>query len=337
MRPDEIDMKQVDMIRNVWEHFKLQVFRCERIQDTSANVYCLCTDSGSFALKEYPSGTKYETIELETEVCAFLNGKGYTVPKHLIDREGHKIVTFENRYFTVYSWIPGKRQPFHSGTQKQSVQCAELYGRLVHSLKDFPRQLTRKESFNRSRDSIDQSICQHQALISVLDDVSVKEELQTKVELLYRLKEERWEGFEFITWAKSHGDYSSYQILFDGENISGLLDFTSLREMPVIFELFRSFLYLSKGFEEGLPDMPEFAEYLKKYEKFEKLNTYDIQFAVRCYYLRILKSVFGYQQYSINPRNHRYLHLGQELYKQCILIRDNERQLTTQLYEAMYG
>ena len=337
MKTDNVYMKQLDIGKVLWRHFNMQVFKCQILPDTSSNVYYLETNRGIFALKEYPAGTALETIELEIEVCAFLSVKGYAVPKHLPDVSGRKIIGFERHYFTVYPWIAGCRQSFHSGTHTQSLQCAELYGRLVRSLEGFPIQLKRKAAFDRSDKAVDKSMQEHEEISSVLKNDPVKRELQTKIQFLYELKEEKWEGFELITWKNSHGDYSSYQILFEGEFISGLLDFTSVKHMPVIYELFRSFLYIRRGFEDGFPDMREFAEYLKCYEKYEKLNVYDIQFAVRCYYLRILKTVFGYEQYALNPENVRYLHLGQDLYKQCVIIHDNESKLTEQLCEAMYG
>lgn len=335
MEIGDVCMNKLDIAKILLSDFKIKVFGCKRIPDTSSKVYCLDTNKGMFALKEYPTEVALETIVFETEICSFLTLKGYTVPEHIQNISGMKIIPFGNHYFTVYPWILGVRQPFHSGTIRQSLQCAELYGRLVRSLEEFPVLLKKKEAFNRSDEAIDKSIREHEKILLIAEDDSIRRDLRTKLEFLHKLKAEKWKGFECITWKNSHGDYNSYQILFEGEIVSGLLDFTSVRRMPVIYELFRSFLYIRRGFEDGLPDMREFAEYLRSYKKYESLNIYDIQFAVRCYYLRVLKTVFGYQQYIVNSENVRYLRLGQDLFKQCVLIHDNEEQLTACLCKEM--
>lgn len=275
MEADDICMKQLDIVKILWSIFKIRVLGCRRLPDTSSKVYCLDTDIGMLVLKEYLPEIAIETIALETEICSFLTEKGYTVPRHMQDISGRKIFPFRGHYFTVYPWISGSRQPFHTGTRRQSLQCAELYGKLVRSLQVFPAQLKRKEAFDRSNEGIDKSIWEHEKILSTVGDDSIRRDLWTKLGLLHKLKEEKWEGFERITWKTSHGDYSSYQILFEGEKVSGLLDFTSVKQMPVIYELFRSFLYIGRGFEDGLPNMREFAVYLRQYEKYETLNAYD--------------------------------------------------------------
>lgn len=337
MEIDHTCISPLEIVEFLWIHFQIRVFSCRKLADTSSNVYCLETNNKRLVLKEYPADTPMETISLEIDMCSYLTQKGFTVPTHIQDLSGRSIIPFKGHYFTVYPWIPGNRLPFHTGSLKQSLQCAQMYGKLVYALRAFPTPLRRKDAFDRSAAAIEKSIREHETILNAVKDDSIKEELTIKLGLLRELKNEHWEGFDNITWLNSHGDYCSNQILFEQEEVCGLLDFTSAKQMPVIFELFRSFLYIGRGFQNGLPDMRDFSEYLRYYEKYEILNAYDIRYAVRCYYLRILKSIFGYQQYSKNPTDFRYLHIGRDLFRQCILIHNNEAQLTAQLCKEMYG
>ncbi len=301
-------------------HYPFAVLACAPIGFASANIYRVTTNCGIFCLKEFPSKITEEKLAREVYICRHLHEKGVPVPEHIKTKSGMASFSHKNHVCSLYHWMDGEHLPAHSGTPAQLAESAGLYGRILDGMSDISIQLPTPDMFDYSISAIDRSIMEHKLLLPLTQQEDVKQQLVQKIHMLERMKAFDWTGIESVTWQNSHGDYNPFQFLYQNGEISSVLDFMSARRMPIVFELFRNFLYMDPEAGQYTLSRERLADYLDAFQQSHSLNDADLRFMIPLYYLRILKSTFGYREYCHNPGKSEYLQLGIELFKQCVWL-----------------
>ena len=122
-------------------------------------------------------------------------------------------------------------------------------------------------------------------------------DLQYKKELAYRLSDCK-KYFDGITYTASHGDYQGCQMIFDGDNIKAVIDFSGARTLPVVWEIMRSFVQTSQDCNHTAKiDTRAFCDYVRKYLKYAPLTEKDMLAMPYIYLFQLARSKFGYPQY----------------------------------------
>lgn len=298
-------------------HYPLHVLDAKTCGFASANIYRITTDQGIYCLKEFQTKITEEKLIREVYVCKHLLEQGFSVPKHVKTKEDTFYFSHKGHLCALYHWLDGVHLRSYSGTREQVGESAELYARLLHSMGSLSIEFPTPDMFDHSPVALDQSIMEHKALLHLTSDDTITRELNQKIQMLEKMKYFDWSSEEDITWKNSHGDYNPFQFLYQNGTISSVLDFMSARKMPIAFELFRNFLYMDLGARTHTLDYSRLNDYLAAFCRHHALSDADFKFMIPLYYLRILKSTFGYREYCHDQSQVPYLRLGRELFKQC--------------------
>jgi len=271
------------------------------------------------------SGVSVDQVEREIGICGCLNRAGLPAVKHLLTRNGGRYFSFGGHICYLYEWIDGTAFPNYSGETGQLIRFAGHYASLLKALETLPMEFPRSALGDCSADAINESIQKHDALLERIQDETVCRNIRRKITYLEELKASPEFDFSGISWKKSHGDYTANQLLLNSEDKIATLDFLSARIMPISFELFRFYLFFARDFLRKELNFTQLAEYLKAFAAIEPLTERDVLSMIPLYYVRILKSVFGYQQLAglSNPSEREtYLKLGNELFEQVEFLRN---------------
>ena len=301
-------------------HYPFQVSDARPCGFASANIYRITTDQGIFCMKEFQAKITEEKLIREVYICKHLFEKGFSVPRHTKTTNNMFYFSHKGHLCALYHWLDGVHLPSYSGTREQLLESAELYARLLDAMSDLSIELPTPDMFDHSPAAIDQSISEHRSLIQLAPNEAIAEELEQKILMLEQMKRFDWTGEEAITWKNSHGDYNPCQFLYQNGTIASVLDFMSARKMPVVFELFRNFLFMDLGVRTHTLDHERLADYLSAFQSHQPLTGADLKFMIPLYYLRILKSTFGYREYCHDQSKDLYRRLGKELFTQCIWL-----------------
>ena len=76
------------------------------------------------------------------------------------------------------------------------------------------------------------------------------------------------------------------------------VDFETVRNMPIVWEIIRSYSYVDKECKEGVFNLNTFIEYVKEVMKYIKLTEYDLKYMPYIYIFQLVSSTFGYKQYN---------------------------------------
>ena len=302
-------------------HYPFRVLDARPCSFASANIYRITTEQGIFCLKEFQTKIKEEHLIREIYVCKHLLDQGFSVPRHVKTTNGSFYFTHKGHLCALYDWLDGVRLPSYSGTKEQIHESAVVYAKLLDAMSSLSIDLPKPDMFDHSPSAIDQSIIEHKSLLHLTSDAKITHALNTKITMLEQMKHFDWSGEEFITWKNSHGDYNPFQFLYQNGSISSVLDFMSARKMPIAFELFRNFLYMDAGVRKHILDHDRLSDYLNVFRQQHALTDSDLNFMIPLYYLRILKSTFGYREYCHDQSKELYLHLGNELFEQCLWLK----------------
>ena len=99
-------------------------------------------------------------------------------------------------------------------------------------------------------------------------------------------------------------------MIFDDENIKAVIDFSSAKKIPAVWELMRSYVQSSEYCRsETKIDVQEFAEYvkeyMKEYMKYFPLSETDLKAMPYVYLFQLARSRFGYIQYLTSDSEDR--------------------------------
>ena len=121
--------------------------------------------------------------------------------------------------------------------------------------------------------------------------------LQYKKQLAHRCEEYKT-YYDGITYCSTHGDYQGCQMIFDGNEIKAVIDFSSAACLPVTWEIMRSFVQSSKAcIQSATVDIDGLCDYVQQYLKFFPLSKADMTAMPYVCLLQLARSKFGYPQY----------------------------------------
>lgn len=106
----------------------------------------------------------------------------------------------------------------------------------------------------------------------------------------------------------THGDYMISQLIWLGEKINGVIDWTCACRHPYIWEIVRSYVFMAPEARQGELNIEALIRYIVNYMEFGSLNTYDIENAGKLFYYFLAVCNFYGQYYdSISENGHIYL------------------------------
>ena len=240
----------------------------------------------------------------------------------------------------MQEYIEGQTKEKNTGDKKQLLDSAKYLGLIVNTLKDYPYEDMFKCNMNKyaSDEVLQRSIDQNLELIEKaksdeLHGNKIVEDLTDKINMLKQLlKDGTFRDITNVTVKKTHGDYSVMQFIYDGDKIKAIIDFVDAAELPITWEIIRSYSYIDKECINGNFNIDNLVEYTKEYMKYSSLNKYDLEYMPYVYLVQLLNSTYGYKQY-LNDGNLELLKFGEERTNICRYLMENSKIISEKLLE----
>ena len=333
----------LDIIKSeVKNHYGMEINDVKTINGGSANIYKLTSDKGDrYILKEFQSKFSEKTILKEINIINFLREKGLSVPEYVTCLNGKQYFKYNDKTVIIQKFVDGSTQENYSGSEEQMLESAKYLAIIVNALEDYPYNDMFDCNIEKytSNEIIDKSIAKHENLIPLAKEDEVHgteiiKDLKDKIEMLKEVKNDgTFKKATDVTIKKTHGDYNILQFIYNDEGkIKAIIDFVNAGEMPIIWEIARSYNYIDKDCKNGEFNIDHLVMYVKEYLKYSKLNKDDLKYLSYVYLVQVLSSTYGYKEYLKNG-NLDLLSFGKERTNICRYLMRNARKISDSLLE----
>ncbi len=285
------------------QYYGINISHIERLPLGSANCYRISDGNKLYFLKELQSKFSEEKIKAEADLVNYLASKGIPVASFYKTQTGEVVFTYEGHVICLEEFVEGQTYGYDDLPDELLPKVAQMLGKIHAALKDYylPSDMDKEwiESYSPEKLAGQYDDLLNIALQMKDDDNASRiiKDLEYKKELAYRCEDLK-RCFENITYTASHGDYQGCQIIFDGDEVKAVIDFSSARVLPVTWEIMRSFVQTSRKCNvTAKVDIDAFSEYVREYMKYAPLTEKDICAMPYIYLFQLARSKFGYPQY----------------------------------------
>lgn len=309
--PLEKSVLDVEKISAILENeYGLHLVGCERLAAGSANCFKVTCKEGDFFFKEYQSNITPETVDTEADVVAFLGSRDYPVAGFIKTVNGRICTTYKDHVIGVQDYVEGQTYP-NDLPRPLLPECAKYLGILHAILKDYPLAVDMNYGWAAgiSKDAVARKF--NALLIALDEDKSdphyhkIREDLLFKKELAASI--DGWKAyFKDVTVASTHGDYSACQLICDEKGIKAVIDFSSAKRLPAVWEIMRSYVQSGGISRSGSGfDIADFSLYVKEYMKYAPLTERDLKAMPYIYLFQLAQSSYGYKEYLITKTENK--------------------------------
>ena len=303
-----LDVEKISAILK--NEYELHLVGCERLAAGSANCFKVTCKEGNFFFKEYQSNITPETVDTEADVVAYLGSRDYPVAGFIKTVNGRICTTYKDHVIGVQDYVEGQTYP-NDLPRPLLPECAKYLGILHAILKDYPLAVDMDYGWAAgiSKDAVARKF--NALLIALDEDKSdphyhkIREDLLFKKELAASI--DGWKAyFKDVTFASTHGDYSACQLICDEKGIKAVIDFSSAKRLPAVWEIMRSYVQSGEVSRKGSNfDVSDFSIYVKEYMKYAPLTTRDLGAMPYIYLFQLAQSGYGYKEYLITKTENK--------------------------------
>ena len=282
----------------VLENYDIEVVEVNRINRGSANIFNL---DNKYILKEFSSDREISSIEKEYDVIKHLDKKGLRVPTYVETKDKKCYIVYEERIIILQVYLEGYAMENNTGDYDKTIESATILGKLSLALEDYKLDSTYNDF--ASREELEKGIEKLSDLISkIKEDNPYKDkiisDLNRRIEVSKELLDFNFEDLKKVTLKLCHGDYSVQQLIYNDNKETAVIDFETVRNMPIVWEIIRSYSYVDKECKDGEFNLNTFIEYVKEVMKYIELTEYDLKYMPYIYIFQLVSSTFGYKQYN---------------------------------------
>lgn len=290
----------IELLKENWGQ---SVLKAEKMPLGSANCYRVIGNSECYFLKEFQSSFKPEDLIREAELTNYLVERGIPTTRFIPTISGEMYVKYQGHCICLEEYIEGTQFNYSNFPKEFLKKEAAMLGKIHQCLSGYDLLIGMDEKWVNSF-SVSEAKAKYDELLGILEKHKM-DNLYDKIkeELLYKKElSEYCDGlkqyYDGITYVSTHGDYQGCQLIFDDENIKAVIDFSSAKKIPAVWELMRSYVQSSEYCRsETKIDVQEFAEYVKEYMKYFPLIETDLKAMPYVYLFQLARSRFGYIQY----------------------------------------
>ena len=274
----------------------------------TANCFTVNDGSNTYFLKEYQSYIEDCDIIREENILEKL--KNYEIPStdfiETVSRE--KMVKYKGHRFVLQKYMSGQSYGYNDFPEEMLPQMAVMLAKIHIALKDMELPVDMDAAWVNS-----DAVSKYDNILEVLEQhredslyKQIKEDLLYKRTVLQKNQDIFRRYFEGITYSPSHGDYQGCQIIGENNRIKAVIDFTSARKLPVVWELMRSFVQTSHNSRNNAKiDLQDLRNYVKAYCEYFPLSDKDLNAMPYVYVFQLLRSTYGYKEYLLSDSEDR--------------------------------
>ena len=262
------------------------------------------------------------------------------MPEYVTCLDGKQYFEYNDKTVIIQKFIEGSTQGNYSGTVEQMLESAKYLGIIVNALEDYPYDDMFDCNIEKytSDEIIDKNIAKHESLIPLAKEdkthgIEIVKDLKDKIEMLKEMKNDgTFKKATKVTIKKTHGDYNVLQFIYNEGKIKAVIDFVNAGEMPIVWEIARSYNYIDKDCKNGEFNIDHLVMYVNEYLKYSKLNKDDLKHLPYVYLVQVLSSTHGYKEYLKNS-NVNLLRFGKERTDICRYLIKNAKEISERLLE----
>ena len=325
----KLKIEKIQEILN--SQYGLSCNRVVTIPNGSANLYHIFSNDGDYVLKEFQNGFDINRVKREIEITKIVKNGGIPTTDFIYSLSNKAYLLNEGNIITLQKYINGTTKDYYSLDEKENIEVANYLVKIIKLLNNINIQLPsfRMDIFELTKISKSIDRC-NDLLCKCKDDVMVKA-LKDKKKMLLEASMLDFSHINYLTILNSHGDYNISQFIYNDEGkIKAILDFASAKKLPIVWELLRSFIFMDSTYNNGIFSLDGLIKYIKTFNKDKILNKYDIEYMFKVYYMFLLNSMFGFEQY-IENNNSAYYPIGMNLYYQSKYLNENMDEMTKTL------
>lgn len=289
-----------DLLRT---HYGIDSTDAERLPLGSANCYRVTDGGKQYFLKEFQTNFLADDILREIGVVEHLAAHGIPVARFLPTTDGAWLVRCEERLITLSEYIEGITYGYDDLPAHRLPDLAAMLGRLHAALSDYPLPTDMGEdwlaaySAERTAQSYDTLLATAAARTSDPNTPQILTDLTFKKELAYRLEDYK-KYYAGVTYSATHGDYQGCQLIWTENGVRAVIDFSSARTLPAVWEVMRSFVQSCEVCRrEAKIDLAALCDYVRVYQQYFSLTRTDLAAMPYVYLFQLARSRYGYPQY----------------------------------------
>jgi len=296
----------------VHKYYGIKLQAIQRMKLGSANCYDVSDGKNRYFLKEFQSKFSFDDLIREASAVNFLAAHDFPTYRIYLTYDNAVGLMHEGHLICLESFIDGISFDYNNFPEQMLPELAATLGRLhtvlAKSSVSLPVDMDRKwiDSFSAvgasaKCDKLLEELHRrpndpHYSRIA--EDLIYKKELFTRIATLQR-------HFETVTYAPTHGDYQGCQCISDGTKITAVIDFSSVRILPIVWEIMRSFVQTSYCRKNAKIDIEGLCAYVQEYLRFSSLRKSDLAAMPYVYLYQLARSLFGYPQYLTSESEDR--------------------------------
>ena len=285
------------------ENWGISLVSCKKLKLGTANCYIVSDLENQYFLKEFQSDMDKNDIVREAGLVLYLYERGIPTAKYITTLCGDICVKYRRHFICLEEYVSGITYEYNDFPEKFLPDLACLLAKIHRTLKgyDLPADMDEKWLSSISADEVKGK---YEKLFMELEChkedkyyEKIKKDLVYKQNLIEK-GEQLKKHFEGITYCATHGDYQGCQVICEKESIKAIIDFSSARTLPVVWEIMRSFVQSSNTCRHNAKiDVEQLCEYVKKYMEFAHLSKADLYAMPYVYLYQLSRSSYGYPQY----------------------------------------
>ena len=319
------------MTKFIWENYGIKVTDIKKIARGSANLYVL--NSQKYVVKEYLSTYQEEDLKREVRVVEHLRNKKIPTPEFFLNMHHKRYSIYKGHYIVLEEFIEGYTKENHTLDLEELTEVGRLLGQIIVSLEDLKHPLPVEDPSKWfSPVTIEQSITKYEELIKSMPEskyqTKIIKDLRDKIKILRdingNIPQIDWSK---ITYKNTHGDYNALQLMYKEGKIKAVLDFATACNIPIVWEIIRSYSLCDKEAINGNLNLNNLNQYIQIINNYISLTTEDIKCMPYLYLLQLLHSTYGYKQYLRDPQNEELLLFGFYRTKLCRYLWENAEKM----------
>jgi hypothetical protein len=242
-------------------------------------------------------------INKEIDICKYLADRCFKTSNFVNSINNTKIIIYRDMNITLQKYIEGKTYKIHAAPRWLFLESACLLGKLHIILSNYTVIQNRFGGDWPNCNDYDKAIKEHteireKALSSYnVYTNQIISDMNYKIQVLNELHSNIVINKSKLTYANTHGDYCLQQIIARNPGDISLIDFSSLDNLPIIWELLRSYSHADSFCINGQINLNNLGMYIDSYEKNITLSSYDRENLFIFYTVQLLLSSAGYKEY----------------------------------------
>lgn len=302
------------------KNYKINITKIEKETRGSANIYYIYDAiNNKYVLKEFETACNEKNVIKEINIIEHLKKYNTRVPEYIKTVDNQYYFKYKNRTIILMKYIEGYTKNSNTGNLKQTIESAELLGKMVKALENLPymEQEDIEKWYNKTKikEGKEQIIqLQKNTIKDNKISASIKkqiiQDMNDRLKIIEQLETMDFEGIQYVSIKNSHGDFSIMQFIYENEKVSAILDFAKARAFPISWEIIRSYSYIDEQCKNGEINIDNLLEYVKTVMKYINLTKYDLEFMPYVYLIQLVTSTFGYSQYLKNNELIELLEFG---------------------------